>query len=158
MHDGAEFCTPVLFGLAWLGLACCLLSARGSHLGLDVPPGVILAVPWGSLWDPHGRCFSAQGLGGKHMLAACWHVLPARVLWGPWGVPGVPRELLRGLSGAPWGPSGASPLVLGWVVGLHGVMRLWSSCWLAQLLVLWGPLGLPGALCVEARLCKPRLG
>ena len=51
----AEFCSPVLFGLALRGLTGCLLAGHDSHLGLDVPPVVILGTPW---W-----CFFGPGLG-----------------------------------------------------------------------------------------------
>ena len=118
----------VLFGLSLLGLTGCLLAARGSHHGLDVPPGVILAAPWGSLWEPHGGAFSAQGLSGKHMLAGCGHVLPDQALVGSLGVPGGPWQLLRALSVAPRESSGASLVVLQVVMGLHGVLQLCSSC------------------------------
>ena len=74
------------------------------------PPGV----PWGSLWDTlreaHGVSICAQGVGGKHMLTSCWHVVPARVLGGPlggpWGVlvdtPGVTRGPFAALRGPGW--------------------------------------------------------
>ena len=110
------------------------------------PRGVFLAAPWGSLGEPHGGAFRAQGLGGKHMLAACWHVLPAGVLGGslggPWGALGVPvgapcvsLVVLWGFSrgsrvglGAPWRPAVVLFLPGGVIVGIVASSGpLWGS-------------------------------
>ena len=50
--------------------------------------------------------FCAQSVGGKHMLAAYWHVLPAQVLVGLWSSPWGALWAPLGLPGAPGGTSG----------------------------------------------------
>ena len=51
------------------------------------------------------------------MLAACWHVLPAEVLWGAlggsWGALGAPMGALCGSPGVLQGFSGGSHVGLG---------------------------------------------
>ena len=91
---------------AWPGLdSRAVLCQQVVPSAVVMSPGVILAAPAGSLWESHGRPFSAQVLGGKHMLTCRQHVVPAGVLrWslgGPWVVSGAPLDALCGFLGGP---------------------------------------------------------
>ena len=82
----------------------------GGPLGaLGVPSGV----PGRALGDAHDTSFWTPGLGGKHMLLACWHVLPTGV-WGGslgdlWVALGVPPGASRGCPGLLVAPCGSWP-------------------------------------------------
>ena len=128
----------------------CIWTRPASCLAIRCPQGLT----WGCLRQPHGMQLCARGLGGKHMLPAQQHVVPAGVSgmslegsWGAWrslvvfsrcpgdafgGVLGRPcfsRSLALAKACFSWGASGplwAHLLLFFWLLG-------------APLVVVWYP-------------------
>ena len=96
--------------------SCRPAAGAGGRVRPGGPWGVPLVLCGRAPGHAHGSPFCARGLGGKHMLPPCWHVLPAAVPWGS----------SQASSGSPGGPWVALGVPLAWAAGVG-----WAGAWRA---------------------------